>query len=632
MTDALSLAFSLDVTSLVPGRKNECHAVAEISANRVERRDDRPPMAMVFVLDSSSSMRGAPLAGVVQSLQRIIDLSTDRDSIGIVTFGTTAKVELALGYAMEWTKDRAKTVAAKLEAGAQTNMEAGLRLAIEMLAEYTGAGRSAIFLLSDGVPNVGRCTPMTLAEVVRPMRRSLSVWALGYGPHHQEDILDAIASASGGRYAYIPEPEICELMFVKALGVQGAIVAEAVELWLRPQPAVEVTRVLGKREVRREGEALVIALPDILEGTRHLAVAELSIEPAPAQGLWKAATAQLRYRVPGGDGRFLERESFAPVMIASTSSQIVPSARVGVLLARCDVVRDEARSLADRGRYDEAVARLSSMRGELVDWPGFADGDGSPLAMAADVLRDEMMALEAQPAVEQYKAFRRSQLGVSVTGESSSWQSLESAYGDGVARVVAGEYPAARLEQIVGSEQGRIIVLTREQVLGRGKEASVMIDSERVSRTHAVIAAQRARFFVIDLGSANGTWVNGVRVQTKALMDGDVVTLASDAAFRYQEVRERRMMAIGPDGEPHVIEQGRLFVIGRSRACSLALADDEEVARRHAAISVEGDRYRLDVYAGAPPVVRDGEVLSRLEVADGDRIRFGATIVRFELR
>ncbi len=65
---------------------------------------------------------------------------------------------------------------------------------------------------------------------------------------------------------------------------------------------------------------------------------------------------------------------------------------------------------------------------------------------------------------------------------------------------------------------------TTEVTFGRDPAADVTIDSPAVSRRHAVVRAEGAAFMLRDLGSTNGTYVNGERVDApRALKPGDVV-------------------------------------------------------------------------------------------------------------
>ncbi len=633
MPESLSLKLSLDQTSLLPDQVNRCHLLIDLVASPMDLEGDRAPMTIMFALDRSSSMKGPPIEHMAQSVDRMVELLDERDRIGIVTFATTAGVDLPIASATAETKARVRTLVRGLKPGKETHMEAGLQLGAELLLAESPDRRRALFLLSDGVPNVGRrCTPMTLAEMVRPWRGEIAIWSLGYGPHHQEDILGAISDAAGGRYQFIPEPEVCEYMFAKAVGVQGEIVAEAVELNLVPAPGVKLIRFLGKQDVRGSDSGCVLLLPDFVAEMRRLIVAEIELTPSAERGLWNAVAAELSYRPPGKASKSLRQ--FTPVMVATTSSQMVPEASVGVLLARSDQARADARSLADRGRFEEAKAVLETHRRLLLEWPGVTPDDGSPVAVAAEILREESMALDGGPGADTYRAYKRVHFDTSVSSQSlsSSWRTSENSYVDHVVRVVAGEYPPARLEQLLGEEAGRIVPLRAEQTLGRGNDADVQVRSERVSRAHAAIFAQRGRFFVIDLGSANGTWVNRRRVQTKELVHDDVIGLASDVSFRFLErVDESRLVVIGPSKEPYVIEPERLFVIGKSSACSMVI-DAPGVARRHAAVRMETGRYLLEVYAGAPPAERRGRTFERLEIEDGDEVQLGDATLRFELR
>lgn len=69
--------------------------------------------------------------------------------------------------------------------------------------------------------------------------------------------------------------------------------------------------------------------------------------------------------------------------------------------------------------------------------------------------------------------------------------------------------------------------------LGRGLGNDVILEDTRVSRHHAQLRYRQRRFWVTDLGSTNGTFVNGQRVTETALRDGDVLSLGGlELTFR----------------------------------------------------------------------------------------------------
>jgi EAL domain-containing protein (putative c-di-GMP-specific phosphodiesterase class I) len=65
-------------------------------------------------------------------------------------------------------------------------------------------------------------------------------------------------------------------------------------------------------------------------------------------------------------------------------------------------------------------------------------------------------------------------------------------------------------------------------IMGRGETADLRVPSTRVSREHAVIAQQGRTYTLRDLGSTNGTFVNGKRLAEATLSDGDVILLADE--------------------------------------------------------------------------------------------------------
>ena len=62
-------------------------------------------------------------------------------------------------------------------------------------------------------------------------------------------------------------------------------------------------------------------------------------------------------------------------------------------------------------------------------------------------------------------------------------------------------------------------------VVGRGRTADVVLAEATISRAHAAIGFNGEAFYVQDLGSTNGTRVNGERAPQTELRDGDEIQL-----------------------------------------------------------------------------------------------------------
>jgi hypothetical protein len=78
-------------------------------------------------------------------------------------------------------------------------------------------------------------------------------------------------------------------------------------------------------------------------------------------------------------------------------------------------------------------------------------------------------------------------------------------------------------------------ITTPRAVLGRSRECDVRISDLNVSRRHAELRREDATYWIVDLGSMNGTAVNGRRVEREQLSDGDRITLGeSEVVFGRQ--------------------------------------------------------------------------------------------------
>lgn len=73
--------------------------------------------------------------------------------------------------------------------------------------------------------------------------------------------------------------------------------------------------------------------------------------------------------------------------------------------------------------------------------------------------------------------------------------------------------------------------------IGRSEENEIVINDAQASRHHARITLEGAMCSITDLGSANGTFINGERMEgTRPLVPGDVVSIAGSEEFRLLEL------------------------------------------------------------------------------------------------
>jgi hypothetical protein len=139
---------------------------------------------------------------------------------------------------------------------------------------------------------------------------------------------------------------------------------------------------------------------------------------------------------------------------------------------------------------------------------------------------------------------------------------------------VVAEMPM--LLTVEGPNRGsRVLVDEAELILGRGEECDVVIPDRQVSREHARIRLEGEGYVLEDLGSKNGTFVNGQRLsEPHLLQDGDEIQIAfcCKVAFVGAEAtapvileEPLRGLRLDPEGK-------RVWVGGRELVPPLSLA------------------------------------------------------------
>ena len=92
------------------------------------------------------------------------------------------------------------------------------------------------------------------------------------------------------------------------------------------------------------------------------------------------------------------------------------------------------------------------------------------------------------------------------------------------------------LVRMNGAFLGQVLKLEGEAcTIGRAPGSTLWLRDDGVSREHARLEQDGEDYQVVDCGSANGTYVEGQRIERQRLADGDVIQLGPNALFRYSK-------------------------------------------------------------------------------------------------
>ncbi len=104
----------------------------------------------------------------------------------------------------------------------------------------------------------------------------------------------------------------------------------------------------------------------------------------------------------------------------------------------------------------------------------------------------------------------------------------------------------AQLVIIEGHQKGRIFTCRGHTAIGRDPSNDLQILDSKTSRKHAVLFERDGRWFIKDLESRNGTWLNNERISERELNNGDIVYIGDTILeVRLKETRRGQ----SPPGE-----------------------------------------------------------------------------------
>ncbi|MBI4237077.1 MAG: FHA domain-containing protein [Deltaproteobacteria bacterium] len=216
-----------------------------------------------------------------------------------------------------------------------------------------------------------------------------------------------------------------------------------------------------------------------------------------------------------------------------------------------------------------------------------------------------------------------------------------------------------------GSEEQRTIRCGEaETTIGRAEQSTLVLADDRVSRGHAKILSDGEEYFLVDLGSENGTLLNNVPVRRREryiLRSNDVLTIggyllrfsrSDDLEQSFNEITDSEIMEVkllkkvlqaleseevpslevlngSVEGKKFLLAADQeTFTVGRDPACECPI-EEYVISRRHARIQRDGDGYRLEDLQSKNGTYVNNQRVEATALHDGDRIGFGTIVCLF---
>jgi len=198
-----------------------------------------------------------------------------------------------------------------------------------------------------------------------------------------------------------------------------------------------------------------------------------------------------------------------------------------------------------------------------------------------------------------------------------------------------------------GVDEGKKFLLRDLTVFegGRSQGHHVCLKDDSVARSHFRIFRDEEEYTLLDLGSSRGTSVNGEPAEKVVLTKGDVVQVG-DVVLEFDLVDDSassgRSASSAPDKVPALViidgkDKGRTFLlsgkdrykIGRAVGSDLKLADGK-VSREHCLLETVRDHHIIIDLESSNGTVVNGERIKKTVLREGDYIRLGFTLIKYD--
>lgn len=534
--------FSLDYDVVTIHRPQKLYLMAFIAAGPAQRDRQRRPLNLSLVIDRSGSMAGDKIDFTRQAAQLLVQNLSATDRLSIVLYND--KVETLLQPEFIQRKDIINQQIQQIRPGGTTNLSGGwLEGCGHVASNLDDKCLNRVILMSDGLANRGitqKDKLVTLAQ--QKLNQGISTTTMGLGADFNEDLLMEMANAGGGAFYFIESPEVTPMIFQEELNGLLNLVGQNFSISCEMTPYLNEITQLNAYPMSVAGATTTYRLGDVFGDEVKALILELSVNGIGHEGEIELTTLHFTYDEIQDD--ITRRHEWSvPVKVRVVNDDDVHpknmniDVRRNVLLLKAAQARQKAVTLADMGKFAEAAKILRAVILEI-DESGLGDDE---------TIREDRMALAQQAAemekgASKYNEYSRKMMSTQAhytmtsrhdetvvlrlrQSERENPDLLKAPNADVHAPMSATNLALQWKQEIIPLEKSVIRI-------GRSSENDIIISVKGVSRFHCELRIENDLLTVVDLGSTNGTLVNGKKVKPAYVVsEGDVIDVCGEQLY-----------------------------------------------------------------------------------------------------
>lgn len=371
--------------------------------------NDRPPLSLAVVVDTSGSMSADNKLGFVrEGLNKLINELSDDDMISLVTYSTGVQVDFPMAE-VKGNRNELQDIAAALEAVGSTNLYDGLEMGFDQVRENYDSGRqNRVILLSDGLPTIGILNDTQIVDMSSAYNSDgIGLTTVGIGTDFNVDLMQTLAEQADGNYYFLESAAAVDEVFTEELAYFTVPVGFDVSIRISTGEAYQFLGARGSHLFEENDNGGKIDIPSVFlahrlahddvteDGGKRGGGSALLLELMPDEDFAgqgpdaSVATIEFEFREPGSDEIITQYEQ---IIYPYPSDELLTAGHFdnaivtkSFVMLNIYVAFEMACQLFHQGESSEAVGILERLIAAAIDYEDDAnDGEGD-LDIVADI-------------------------------------------------------------------------------------------------------------------------------------------------------------------------------------------------------------------------------------------------------
>lgn len=319
--------FNVDVDGTIsPYKKDRYFLRVGVQGRRLSK-EERKPMHLTFLIDTSCSMSGPDrLEMVKKSINVLLGQLHSEDTVAVATYAGGTRKVLAPTPANKTDKIRDSINA--LRSGGGTAMGSGMQIAYQMASDSFVKGHiNRVIVFSDGDANIGRTNHDDILKTIEEyVNKGITMTTVGFGMgNYRDHRMEQLANKGNGNSFYIDSLEEAERVFKDKFIPNMVVIAKDVKIQVEfNKKFVAKYRLLGyeNRDIAdKDFRNDKVDAGELGAGHNVTALYELQLKKEEIAPLMQnnrpdpLVTVRLRYKKPGASKEDKASEIAQPVPV-----------------------------------------------------------------------------------------------------------------------------------------------------------------------------------------------------------------------------------------------------------------------------------------------------------------------------